>query len=123
MQFYMSKNERESLKAQERQSGRGEALREVFAELRKLGYFARTNFMCCAGCGWAAIDGDKEKVVFYNKQDNECKEIGRSFYLSWIGDAAEIIGALSRAGFPVMWDGNSGRRIRVLYSNWLPVEG
>ena len=46
-----------------------ENLNQAFKELRKLGYFARQNFMCCQNCAWATVPMDAKKVVFYHKQD------------------------------------------------------
>ena len=43
----------------------------AFAKLRKQGYFAKQNFMCCQSCGWAELsDEQAQKAVFYNKSQN-----------------------------------------------------
>jgi hypothetical protein len=45
-------------------------LTKAFAELRKNGYFAKQNFLCCQSCGWAELsEKEAEKVVFYHNQD------------------------------------------------------
>lgn len=62
----------------------------VFGQLRKLGYLARMNFLCCAGCASydlatrAAALKDKGKtvngVVFWHRQDEDrYQESGRLF--------------------------------------------
>ncbi len=54
-------------------------LTNAFKELRKEGYFAKQNFLCCQSCGWAAMsDKESEKAVFYHQQDNDdLKESGK----------------------------------------------
>jgi hypothetical protein len=45
-------------------------LTKAFAELRKNGYFAKQNFLCCQSCGWAALSDEEAKnAVFYHNQD------------------------------------------------------
>ena len=51
---------------------------KAFAALRRQGYIARQNYLCCGTCAGAAIATDiKEKrlkprgAVFYTKQDRE----------------------------------------------------
>jgi hypothetical protein len=60
-----------------------ESVMAVMAEMRKLGYVARANFMCCGGCAGSAISKDtaknvlagKKKLpaggVFWHRQDEE----------------------------------------------------
>jgi len=33
-------------------------LREAFKILRRRGYSAKANFLCCQSCGWKAITGN-----------------------------------------------------------------
>lgn len=94
-----------------------EKVTKAFAELRKAGYFARQNFLCCQSCGWAAVPEGQEKVVFYHRQDNDSwdgSELARDLYLAWSGDAKEIVAYLVAAGLAVEHDGSEGSRIRVL---------
>jgi hypothetical protein len=85
---------------------------KAFRTLRKLGYFARQNWMCCQGCGWAAVP-DQDKVVFYHSQDREHFIETGNLYLSWSGDGEEIVKAFHEAGLCVKWDGDTGTRILV----------
>jgi hypothetical protein len=51
------------------------SLTKAFNALRKNGYFARQNFMCCQTCEWAAVpEKNESKVVFYHSQDNDNKK-------------------------------------------------
>ena len=87
-------------------------LTQAFKELRKLGYFARQNFMCCQSCAWSAVPEEKEdKVVFYHRQDTPDVKYG-SVYLAWSGNGNEIVEIMSKY-FNVEWDGSESTRIRV----------
>ena len=87
-------------------------LTQAFKELRKLGYFARQNFMCCQSCAWSSVPEEKEdKVVFYHRQDTPDVMYG-SVYLAWSGNGNEIVEIMSKY-FNVEWDGSTSTRIRV----------
>ncbi len=86
----------------------------AFKSLRKQGYFARQNFMCCQSCGWAAVpEGKEEKVVFFHRQDAECLKEGRPVYLAWSGNGKEICDVLKDHGMVVDWNGNQDTRICI----------
>lgn len=104
-----------------------DAIRTAFAALRKQGYIARMNFMCCGGCAVDALarlievrDGDPAtaKVVYYHRQDAEAfnrhGNLRRNMYLGWQGDANEIVLALEAQGVRAIFDGNPQTRIEVL---------
>jgi hypothetical protein len=87
----------------------------AFKDLRKHGYFARQNFMCCQSCGWAGVpDGKEDKVVFFHNQDNENRLNGEPFYLAWSGDGNLICDVLREHGIEVKWDGGNDTRICVV---------
>ena len=89
-------------------------VRKAFSALRKAGYFAKMNFMCCQSCGWAAVPSEKaEKAVFFHAQDNARRKTGKSFCLSWSGDGKEIVSILKAAGLKIQWQGSSHQRILV----------
>lgn len=89
-----------------------ENLTQAFKEIRKKGYFARQNFLCCQSCAWAAVpDGKDEKVVFYHNQDADGIRYGE-VYLAWSGNGAEIVEVFSKY-FNVIWDGSTSTRILV----------
>lgn len=103
----------------------------AFAALRKQGFIARRNHMCCGGCSGAAIVADVEKMpaekrvkiagaVHYNRQSGAHFADGGDLYVSFspvkiddveygrpqveIGRA--LVDALRTAGAPVEWTGN-----------------
>ena len=89
-------------------------LTNAFKALRKAGYFARQNFMCCQSCGWAAVPEHKaEKVVFYHNQDAAYMKKGKDFCLAWTGDGHEICKILTENGIEVEWNGSEAQRITV----------
>ncbi len=89
-------------------------LTKAFKELRRKGYFARQNFLCCQSCGWAEMtDEQAEKAVFYHQQDNDyLKETG-SCHLAWSGDGQLIVDILVKNGIEVDWDGSNNKRIGI----------
>ena len=89
-------------------------LTKAFKALRKAGYFARQNFLCCQTCGWAAVpEGKGDKVVFYHNQDNSRKKEGADFHLAWAGDGNEIVRILNENGVGAEWSGSDTERILV----------
>lgn len=89
-------------------------LTQAFKALRKHGYFARQNFLCCQSCAWAAIpEGKFEKVVFYHNQDNQQKVKGHPFHLAWNGDGQAIVRILNEHNVETTWDGDTSKRIVV----------
>ena len=112
-------------------------LRGAFAELRKLGWYARMNYLCCQTCAWADAaatlkkrgkDADEADIVFYHRQDGDAfkHRIGdwhvtgpqtdylrRPLYLAHQGRAYEVVGVLKKYGLNAEWDGDTGMRIKV----------
>ena len=87
---------------------------KAFSELRKLGYFARQNFLCCQSCAWAEVPENKsEKVVFYHNQDNDNLKSEGKCHLAWSGDGNEIVSVLNKHGVKTEWDGSSNTRIKI----------
>ena len=88
-------------------------LNEAFKDLRKSGYFARQNFMCCQSCAWSAIPEEKEdKVVFYHQQDAARKE-DNEIYVGWSGNGKEICDVFANHLIDTEWDGNESTRILI----------
>lgn len=89
-----------------------------FRMLRKKGYIAKQNFLCCQGCGWSELESmyssyEMKKVVFYHKQDNENLIEDREFYICWDGDGKEIVEIFKECGLSPVWDGDFGKRILI----------
>lgn len=90
-------------------------LNDAFKALRAEGFFARQNFMCCGGCGAAAVPAEKQDAyVFFHSQDNARFEKGDDFYLAWNGDGAKICQVLAKHGIATLWNGDENMRIRVI---------
>lgn len=89
-------------------------LTKAFQALRKAGYFARQNFLCCQSCGWSAMtDEQAEKAVFYHRQDaDDLKENG-SCHLAWSGNGKEIVKILEDNGVQTKWEGTDNKRIKI----------
>jgi hypothetical protein len=88
-------------------------LTKAFSDLRKRGYFARQNFMCCQSCGWASVPNEYERAVFYHAQDKESMKKSGEVYLSWAGNGQEIVKVFQDNGFIVDWNGETTTRIKV----------
>ena len=106
-----------------------ENIKRAFRKLRKQGYIARMNFMCCSSCAWYEIGGyalagirkeelpEPEKVVFFNKQSNDSFDnkgnLKYSLCLQWAGDPSEIMVALKGEGLLVEHNGDESQTIFV----------
>ena len=116
-------------------------LTQAFADLRKMGFIARQNFMCCSSCAGYKIAVDIEKMikggkkkekitgcVYYNKQSGKTLRDGGAFYLQYgqvntekYGDVGLptvecgrlIVEALVKNGLEVEWDGTEDCAILV----------
>lgn len=91
-----------------------DAIKTAYKDLRRQGYFCRSNFWCCSTCACAAIPDERgSKYVFYHRQDaQDIDRLGRC-YLAWAGDGTEIVAAMTRAGLKAQWDGRTETRILV----------
>lgn len=90
-------------------------LNAAFRELRKAGYFAKQNFMCCQTCGCSKVPDEKEdRYVFYHSQDNDDLKRSGICYLSWAGNGREICDILNRNGVQTDWDGSPYSRIKII---------
>lgn len=88
-------------------------LTQAFKELRKKGYFARQNYLCCQSCAWASLPTETTKAVFYHQQDNDDLKENNSCYLAWIGNGREITDTLNKYGILTEWNGEENTRIRI----------
>jgi hypothetical protein len=90
-------------------------LTKAFNQLRKKGYFARQNFMCCQSCGWASVPNEYgERAVFYHAQDKYDMKKSNEVYLAWAGNGQEIVKVFESNGFFVEWNGETTTRIKVI---------
>jgi len=88
-------------------------LNKAFRDLRKQGYFAKQNFWCCNSCGWGAMTQEEsKKAVFYHEQEASNKS-GDVLYLSWSGDANEIMRAFNLNNIFTSWNGDPNTKIII----------
>ena len=94
-------------------------LSKAFAELRKNGYFAKQNFLCCQSCVWAELTdaGVNENAVFYHNQDHQDFKKGDDLYLAWSGDGNYIAETLISFGMQINWDGTPNTKIKIINSS------
>lgn len=111
-------------------STRDRLVHTVFKALRKSGFIARANFMCCQGCAGAEISDMAKKrghspYVFWHRQDEDSAQRSNRWYLAYghtnpktTADQAIHVGemvavACRAAGLKVEWDGSNMTRILV----------
>lgn len=88
-------------------------LNKSFRDLRKQGYFAKQNFWCCNSCGWGAMTQEEsKKAVFYHEQEASNKSAD-VLYLSWSGDANEIMRVFNLNNIFTSWNGDSDTKIII----------
>ena len=92
-------------------------IQKAFRELRKAGFFAKSNHTCCQTCGVAEVPENKEQAyVFYHQQSAEDLRYTNECCLSF-GSTAEhgliIVRFLEEAGLTVDWNGSVYQTIRV----------
>jgi hypothetical protein len=100
-------------------------IHEAFLALNKIGYDTRENFECCDTCAWAELQdrGADSKAVFYHAQQDERVRAGlEPIYLSWRGNATEIIAELG-VFFACNWNGSDAYKIeiRTKQTTWVTV--
>jgi hypothetical protein len=99
-------------------------IHEAFLALNEIGYNTRENFECCDTCAWAELEnrGADSKAVFYHAQQNERVIAGlEPIYLSWRGNATEIIAELG-VFFAVNWNGSESQKIQIKSKNFQTTE-
>lgn len=114
-------------------------LAKAFRALRKLGYIARQNYMCCSSCAGYSLTCDAENlvknkkpfkgVVFFHRQDakqyikgyslairfghvtsEELGELGQSSALT----GKDVVRVFAENGLVTKWDGNPNVVIEVV---------
>lgn len=107
-----------------------ERLTAMFASLRRQGYAARQNFLCCGSCAAAVLcDAVRAKqlrgAVFYHRREGERLAQGAErVYLSYgagegatdeqdLAVALDVLSAAYNQGLAVKWDGKTGTCVQV----------
>lgn len=112
-------------------------MKSVFAELRKRGFIARMNHLCCMNCastdlGAKAEERELRRIAYWHRQDEEYLQKSGSLYIGygWAEYTGErlsnqkhdeltretgllIADELKRQGVPYYWDGDPNQRILV----------
>lgn len=88
-------------------------LTDAFRNLRRDGFVAKRNWMCCQNCGVHALPEDTQDYVFYHCQDADTLREKDKVYLAWGGDGDQIKRRCEEAGLYVVWDGRPETRILV----------
>lgn len=100
-------------------------LNAAFRDLRKQGFIAKQNFLCCQGCAWSQIHrdhpglADDANVIFYHKQDTDAAKEDGELWLAWSGNGEMICSTLRRHGFTVDWDGQPNTRIKIILPEYI----
>jgi len=99
-----------------------EELNRFFKALRKDGFIALQNLMCCQSCGLAKLEDEKglkkgDDYVFYHNQDKERFEETGEVLLAWGGRGKRIVDIATILGLNVSWDGSKGTRIKLTFKN------
>jgi hypothetical protein len=137
----MAERDRLVAEGQDTKNATRELLLDAFRALRKQGFIARADFLCCSSCASAAlsaqaaqrVDSNKARpkpfkgIAYWHKQADDawwdCGEltIGFSGYeaegVTWglpieqVGQA--VVMELVKRGVRTEWDGTAGRKIAV----------
>ncbi len=94
-------------------------LNELFKQLRKEGFVARQNFMCCQTCALAELDAkgikDGDNYTFYHRQDKEYFDKNNRLMLAWGGNGTKIATLAQKLGIMVNWNGTDNQRIELVF--------
>lgn len=95
----------------------------AFRQLRKDGYIALQNHLCCSTCACydiserlasKGVDPDKGLYAYYHVQDADSFRKTGGCYIGWQGDAKHIISVLENNQLRCEWDGSPDSRIFVM---------
>lgn len=117
----MNRVEREQLDL--RVSATRAKLRIAFKSMRRQGYAARANFMCCMGCATSALDikGKKGGVYWHRQSDDHFKEDGELYIGFFVENdtddskkvAEALVATLKAEGLWVEWNGSGDTKVMV----------
>ena len=98
-------------------------LAAAFRDLRRKGWWARMNYMCCQSCATAMTDDDKPYIGFHNQDNDSIKWYGYTYLFHGPPEgkreegqalSKEAVAVIESHGLNVEWDGDMGSRIKVL---------
>jgi len=108
-------------------------LAAAFRQLRKDGWWARMNHLCCQTCLTYDTDDDKPYIGFHAQDNERIPESGYTYLTHgpptgehdtlfdgvWSKRAVKVIESF---GLTVEWDGTMASRIKVLLPETMPLD-
>ena len=108
-------------------------LAAAFRQLRKDGWWARMNHLCCQTCLTFDTDDEKPYIGFHSQDNERIPESGYTFLTHgpptcehdtladgvWSKRAVKVIESV---GLTVEWDGTMASRIKVLLPETMPLD-
>ena len=108
-------------------------LAAAFRQLRKDGWWARMNPLCCQTCLTYDTDDDKPYIGFHAQDNERIPEVGHTYLTHgpprgehddladgvWSKRAVKVIESF---GLTVEWDGSMASRIKVFLPETMPLD-
>ena len=107
-------------------------LAAAFRQLRREGWWARMNHLCCQTCLTYDTDDDKPYIGFHAQDNERIPESGYTYLTHgppvddiyadgvWSKRAVRVIESF---GLTVEWDGTMASRIKVFLPETMPLDG
>ena len=108
-------------------------LAAAFRQLRREGWWARMNHLCCQTCLTYDTDDEKPYIGFHAQDNERIPESGYTYlthgppvddimYDSTVWSKRAVV-VIESFGLTVEWDGTMASRIKVLLPETMPLDG